>query len=1224
MRQIVGASIFRCFLVLGVLGIAACNNDTHRNEATNLPPPNVKQGADSKGSKTATNQKNVGALIKNEKLGVTGYVSGNLTLPSSSDKESIVRNYATQNGASLNVGNDVSVIKSFVNDRDETIVKVQQTLNGVPVEGTLQAYTVAKDGVLKAVSGVNLPDLQLKDGSSFTLSSEEAIEIAKSELNRSPQATDEYSASQVILHDSANLGLSAIKVLVSFSEPAVEAWEITIDATDGQVLSKRTALYNEAVTMTGTGPYGDKRTLQGWKGEMPQLGITPTLPYALIDVTRQAPGGRGRADGLPLSVQTYEHTPASDAFERVTRAIASDDNGTILAGYVSETANNYHAVDAHYYMGKFVDFLRERFNRFSFNDQGDHLIATCHSLFSDGKGGRTPNNAGFSSVTNQIYIGDGDGSQFGSFANVETIGHEFTHAVIQSEAELPYVYETGAVNEGLADFFGEVFGEYADGIAPDWKKMAQEYTPNVSGDAYLDYKNPQANGFPDHLENRYKDSKDNLGVHRNAAILTKAFSLMSDGGTFHTVTVPAIGMEKLSRILYDVIVERLTPQTNFEQLAAAAVDMSAALYGTDSIEYKSVRTGFYAVGIQNNVEQWDYLTESPFQTGEEFGGVALGDKVYVVGGSRGLVGTSKETWEYDIATNTWTRKSDMPSTRIFPRVVTAHDKIYVVNGYTDDAYNVPGTTIDQYDPATDQWQTVGELPTKVVVPTRTLAPGETLMYEYGANESVIRIKTGTLPSGGSLHVELQVSNDDFETFEVIGSGDLSKSNYDYHISRFSSSCRLVFTAVGQSAEVALETVPYRGYAPVVAEGDNIYIVGGTLGYGTMNRDGMDRFDIVNKTWTMDLPGPVKARHSASATVATVGGKSKLMLFFGFHNGEYLREIDSYDISSGEWSVVGSIPEGVKLLDASPVFYRNKLHFVGGSTTDGTLWGTPLGAPSGGSTLVYDVDNGNWYTNQLLGMPSNNGISTVSRDSIVYVSSPDPFSGIYNPPSLRVTAFDPLRINVIDSDSTATLRWSKFDNSTQSKLIVDGTPRYTGTGTEYLDSTWYGAPRKRVSQAQQEHPIYGSITSKNLCTSWEMVGDVNEDGVINANDVSLLGAATQGGTVLSRLAQVAADIDGNNVVNSEDLGLLSTYVMTHKTTPRIGQKIIIVFGDLTNDGKVDYRDALRLDQGILGTQPLSLSQVAAADVDGNQRLNTTDVSYIKRYTLNHDVVFPVVK
>lgn len=1225
MRSITRSPISRYLLALAVLGVAACNHEAQPSKASKTSTESGESASSSAAEATkAKGAVSIKSLIRNADLGVTGYVSGDLTPKSSIAPETIVRNYATQNGATLDVGSDVSVVKSFVNDRGETIVKVEQTLDGVPVEGTLQSYTVAADGVLKVISGVNLPKLRLDAGSVFLLTAEDAIEIAKSELKRQGRPTDEFSASPTIIRASDGRVHCAFKVLVGLTEPAVEAWEVTVDATEGHVLSTREALYHEAVTMTGTGPYGDKRILHGWKGAVAQLGIIPALPYALVDLSRPPPAGRVRDDGTPLSVQTYEHTPASAYSATANRAIASDDNGTILAGYVTETKDNYHAVDTHFYMGKFAEFLTERYRRFSFDDQGAHFVATCHSLFPTSTGGLSPNNAAFSPATKQIYIGDGDGTQFGPFATAETIGHEFTHALIDSETYLPYVYETGAINEGLADFFGEVFGVYADGTAPDWKKMGKEYTPNVSGDAYLDYKNPQSNGFPDHLENRYKGTKDRTGVHLNAAILTKAFSLMSDGGVFHTVTVPAIGMEKLSQILYNVIVERLTPQTNFEQFAVATIEMSAVLYGNDSVEHASTKAGFQAVGIQNNVEQWDYLTDSPFATGEEFSGVALGDKIYIVGGSRGLEPSSKETWEYGITTNEWTRKSDMLTTRLNARTVALHDKLYVLNGFVDDTYNVPGTTVEEYDPATDHWQTIGELPFTLGATQKLLAAEEATAYDLASQDTWVRIHSGTLPNGATLRVTMQSSDDTFATVETVSTATLTQSNHDLWIQRVSPAAhRVVVTAVGQSAEVSIAATQFRAFGSAVAHEDSIYVVGGTLGVPYLNSPGMDAFNVVTRTWIRGLPGPAKPRHSGSAVVANVGGVPKLMLFFGFHNGDYLREIDSYDFASGQWSTAGLVPEDVKLLDASPVVYRNQLHFVGGSTTTATDIGL-LVAPAGGATLVYDVNSGNWYTNQLLGMPANMGVPAVSRDTLFYVSTPDPFASIYDLPKLRVTAFDPLRINIIESEPAATLHWTKFDGTTQSRLVVNGTQRYAGTGTDYVDGDWFGVPRKRVSQAGQVHPLYGSITSKGLCTTWAMVGDVNEDGTINASDVSLLGAATEGGKVLPRLAQVAADMDGNNVVDNQDLGILSTYVATGANPPRIGEKSLIVFGDLTNDGKVDYRDARRLEQGILGSEPLSLAQAAAADVDGNQRLNSTDVSYIKRYTLNRDVVFPAAK
>jgi N-acetylneuraminic acid mutarotase len=62
--------------------------------------------------------------------------------------------------------------------------------------------------------------------------------------------------------------------------------------------------------------------------------------------------------------------------------------------------------------------------------------------------------------------------------------------------------------------------------------------------------------------------------------------------------------------------------------------------------------------------------------------VALGGKIYVFGGCRGGSSFSNEVDIYDVATNTWTTGSPMPTPRAaFYRVGIVNDNVYVIGGW---------------------------------------------------------------------------------------------------------------------------------------------------------------------------------------------------------------------------------------------------------------------------------------------------------------------------------------------------------------------------------------------------------------------------------------------------------------------------------------------------------------------------------------------------------------
>src|SRR5438876_1134023 len=62
----------------------------------------------------------------------------------------------------------------------------------------------------------------------------------------------------------------------------------------------------------------------------------------------------------------------------------------------------------------------------------------------------------------RMVFGDGDGIIFNGFTvALDIIGHELTHGVTGSEANLVYTGESGALNESISDVFGSLVKQYA-------------------------------------------------------------------------------------------------------------------------------------------------------------------------------------------------------------------------------------------------------------------------------------------------------------------------------------------------------------------------------------------------------------------------------------------------------------------------------------------------------------------------------------------------------------------------------------------------------------------------------------------------------------------------------------------------------------------------------------------------------------------------------------------
>jgi len=81
-------------------------------------------------------------------------------------------------------------------------------------------------------------------------------------------------------------------------------------------------------------------------------------------------------------------------------------------------------------------------------------------------------------------------------------------------------------------------------------------------------------------------------------------------------------------------------------------------------------------------------------------------KIYVIGGApHGAQSAYKTVYEYNPATDTWTKKSDMPTARFNHSATTVDGKIYVFGG--SQTFSSPSvlSEVEAYDPATDKWTT---------------------------------------------------------------------------------------------------------------------------------------------------------------------------------------------------------------------------------------------------------------------------------------------------------------------------------------------------------------------------------------------------------------------------------------------------------------------------------------------------------------------------------------
>jgi len=89
----------------------------------------------------------------------------------------------------------------------------------------------------------------------------------------------------------------------------------------------------------------------------------------------------------------------------------------------------------------------------------------------------------------------------------------------------------------------------------------------------------------------------------------------------------------------------------------------------------------------------------------------VGGRIYAIGGHNTLVEVKRflsTVEEYNPATDTWTKKADMPTARRLLSTSVVDGKIYAIGGHREGTFLL---TVEEYDPVTDTWTKKADMPT---------------------------------------------------------------------------------------------------------------------------------------------------------------------------------------------------------------------------------------------------------------------------------------------------------------------------------------------------------------------------------------------------------------------------------------------------------------------------------------------------------------------------------
>lgn len=461
------------------------------------------------------------------------------------------RRFFTNNKALLRLGapeQELLLAKTETMTDGTQVLRFQQTFGGLEVWPAQVVTNIAQDGRLTTMTGAYVPTpegLVLNPA----VATGEAVRVAWAHIGLLPPNNRPEPVLKIYAENGAAKEL-AYEVMV---EGGMRDSQVFVSAISGKVLKAISKICNMAVTGSGVGVVSSTPLpLNLWKEGASFLAKDTTKPMY----------NAGTGDGV---IQIFNNNNTGPG-------------GTFAPAASSSqfSFSDPDAASALYNLGKSYDFFMAEFSRNSYDNAGASLIAVVRYAETPG-----------SPYANAFWRGDigvmgfGNGDKLAGALDV--VGHEMSHAVVGSAAELIYEEQSGALNESFSDIFGEGVEWKVTGSS-DWKIGTNLVTMGILRDMV----SPEAYQQPSRMSAYVRGG----AVHKNSGIPNRAFYLLVEG-----LPGGGIGRAKAHQIFYRTLTTKLSKGSDFQDMRAGAVQSAKELYGVGSTESLKVMAAFDAVEI---------------------------------------------------------------------------------------------------------------------------------------------------------------------------------------------------------------------------------------------------------------------------------------------------------------------------------------------------------------------------------------------------------------------------------------------------------------------------------------------------------------------------------------------------------------------------------------------------------------------------------------------------
>jgi len=526
----------------------------------------------SKYNSTPTSFSNINTLLKVEKSNSKTSAYENAISFISSKKEIFKLD---------NPNEELILTEEKVDDFNMKHLVFEQEYKGIPIWGQEMVVHSDSKGEIYSINARYSETPLGIDINENSISSEKALSIAENNLSKISKLTDlsdyyknildykkPYIKKYIWLDDKQTKHLVWF---VQIRPNIMDNWYYFIKIKTGEILEKYNATaFDGPVTATAVDLLGVNRTLNVYES---------TGNFFMLDASRN----------MWQQNQTDVINDPKGAIQTLD-AQNQDLSSTSQIFHVASTNNSWGdpvTVSAHYNGGITYEYFLNTHGRNAIDNMGSTIISIVHVTSE----GQPMDNAYWNSKI--MAYGDGDQSFNPLAGALDVTGHEMTHGVIERTVGLEYKFQSGALNESLADVFGAMIDR------EDWLMGEDIVKPGVfASGAMRNLLDPHNGGTsindngwqPAHMDEflNLTLDQDNGGVHVNSGIPNRACALIGE----------AIGKEKTEKIYYRVMDARyLNSQSQFIDMRLGVIQAATDLYGENSTELTAVKDAFDTVGI---------------------------------------------------------------------------------------------------------------------------------------------------------------------------------------------------------------------------------------------------------------------------------------------------------------------------------------------------------------------------------------------------------------------------------------------------------------------------------------------------------------------------------------------------------------------------------------------------------------------------------------------------